>query len=78
VFDSSRDRGQPITFRMQQVIAGWVEALKLMPVGSRFKFWIPYQLAYGLQDYNSIPGGSTLAFDIELIDIVNNPEQQNN
>lgn len=69
-FDSSRDRGQPITFSLDQVIAGWKEALQLMPVGSRFKFWIPYNLGYGLQDYNGIPGGSTLAFDIELIDIV--------
>lgn len=69
-FDSSRDRGQPITFSMGQVIVGWREALQLMPVGSRFKFWIPPSLAYGMQDYNGIPGGSTLAFDIELIDIV--------
>jgi hypothetical protein len=69
-FDSSRDRGQPITFSLGQVIVGWKEALQLMPIGSRFKFWIPYNLAYGLQDYNGIPGGSTLAFDIELIDIV--------
>jgi FKBP-type peptidyl-prolyl cis-trans isomerase FklB len=69
-FDSSRDRGQPITFSLGQVIIGWKEALQLMPVGSRFKFWIPYNLGYGLQDYNGIPGGSTLVFDIELIDIV--------
>jgi len=69
-FDRSRDRGQPITFSLGQVIVGWREALQLMPIGSRFKFWIPYNLAYGLQDYNGIPGGSTLAFDIELIDIV--------
>lgn len=73
-FDSSRDRGQPITFSMGQVIVGWREALQLMPVGSRFKFWIPPSLAYGVQDYNGIPGGSTLAFDIELIDIVQGGE----
>jgi FKBP-type peptidyl-prolyl cis-trans isomerase FklB len=70
VFDSSRDRGQPITFRMAQVIAGWQEILKLMAVGTRLKCWIPYNLSYGLQDYNGIPGGSTLVFDMELIDIV--------
>lgn len=69
-FDSSRDRGEPITLNLQQVIAGWTEGLQLMPTGSRFKFYIPYQQGYGLQGSGPIPGGSTLVFDIELIDIV--------
>lgn len=69
-FDSSRDRGEPITLNLQQVIAGWKEGVQLMPVGSRYKFYIPYQLAYGLQGSGPIPGGSTLVFDIELLDIV--------
>lgn len=69
-FDSSRDRGQPITFSFSEVIRGWGEVIKLQPVGTRFKCWIPYSQAYGLQDYNGIPGGSTLVFDIELLELV--------
>jgi FKBP-type peptidyl-prolyl cis-trans isomerase len=72
-FDSSRKRGEPITLNLQQVIAGWTEGLQLMPVGSRFKFYIPYALGYGLQGSGPIPGGSTLVFDIELLDIVKTP-----
>jgi FKBP-type peptidyl-prolyl cis-trans isomerase len=73
-FDSSRDRGEPITFNLQQVIRGWVEGLQLMPVGSRFKFYVPYNLGYGAQGSGVIPGGATLVFDIELLDIIT--EQQ--
>lgn len=72
-FDSSRDRGEPATFVLNQVIRGWIEGLQLMPVGSRFKFYIPYQLGYGEQGSRDvIPGGSLLIFDVELLDIVKN------
>jgi len=72
-FDSSRDRGEPITFSLNRVIRGWTEGLQLMPVGSRFKFYIPYQLAYGEQGSRDvIPGGACLVFDVELLDIVQN------
>lgn len=71
-FDSSRDRGEPISFALNQVIKGWAEGVQLMPVGSRFKFYIPYALGYGEQGAGgTIPGGSALIFDVELIDIVN-------
>ncbi len=71
--DSSRDRGQPYTTPLNEVIRGWTEGLQLMPVGSRFKFYIPYTMGYGAQGSGaSIPGGSTLVFDIELIEIVSN------
>lgn len=65
--DNSYDRGQPITFALTGVIPGWTEGLQLMSVGSKFKFFIPYNLAYGAFDYNAIPGGSTLIFEVELL-----------
>lgn len=69
-FDSSRDRGEPIEFPLNGVIKGWTEGVQLMPVGSRFKFYIPYQLAYGTQGSPPvIPGGSMLIFDVELLGI---------
>jgi FKBP-type peptidyl-prolyl cis-trans isomerase len=69
-FDSSRDRGEPIEFPLNGVIRGWTEGVQLMPVGSRFKFFIPYQLAYGTQGSPPvIPGGSMLIFDVELLEI---------
>ncbi len=69
-FDSSRERGEPISFALNRVIRGWTEGLQLMPVGSRFKFYIPYQLGYGEQGSGStIPGGSMLIFDVELLGI---------
>ena len=71
-FDSSRDRGQPAEFPLNGVIPGWTEGVQLMNVGSRYKFIIPYNLAYGTQGAGAnIPGGSTLIFDVELLDIVN-------
>lgn len=70
VFDSSVERGQPATFGVNQVIAGWTEALKLMPEGSKWQLFIPYNLAYGAQGRPGIPAYSTLIFDIELIDVV--------
>ena len=69
VFDSSVDRGEPITFGLTQVIAGWTEALQLMPVGSKFKLYIPQQLGYGSQQAGSIPPYSTLIFEVELLGI---------
>ncbi|MDP9229644.1 MAG: FKBP-type peptidyl-prolyl cis-trans isomerase [Bacteroidota bacterium] len=70
-FENSYTRGEPITFSVGGVIKGWTEALLLMPVGSKWKLYIPYQLGYGTSDYGSIPGGSVLVFDIELLGIVN-------
>jgi len=70
-FDSSYDRGQPATFGVTQVIKGWVEALQLMPVGSKWELYIPHQLAYGERGQGSIPPYSALIFQIELLDIVN-------
>ncbi len=70
-FDSSRDRGEPTSFPLNQVIRGWTEGVQLMSVGSKYKFYIPYQLAYGEQGAGAdIPGGSTLIFEVELIEIV--------
>jgi FKBP-type peptidyl-prolyl cis-trans isomerase FklB len=69
-FDSSYDRGQPATFGVTQVIKGWVEALQIMPEGSKWELYIPHQLAYGSQGQGSIPPYSALIFQIELIEIV--------
>jgi FKBP-type peptidyl-prolyl cis-trans isomerase FklB len=68
-FENSYKSGSPITFAVTGVIRGWTEALQLMPVGSKWKVFIPYQLGYGASDYYSIPGGSTLIFELELISI---------
>ena len=69
VFDDSYARNAPATFAVTGVIRGWTEALQLMPVGSKYKLYVPCQLGYGIMDYGSIPGGSTLVFEIELLDI---------
>ncbi|MDX9729375.1 MAG: FKBP-type peptidyl-prolyl cis-trans isomerase [Bacteroidales bacterium] len=69
-FDSSLDRGEPAQFGVNQVIQGWQEGIQLMPVGSKFKFYIPYELAYGEQGTGPIPPFSTLTFDVELLEIV--------
>ncbi len=71
VFDSSVERGQPIEFPVTGVIPGWVEALQLMPVGSKWKLFIPASLAYGDRGAGAdIAPGSTLLFDVELLEIV--------
>lgn len=69
VFDSSVDRGEPATFGVTQVIAGWTEALKLMPVGSKWRLYVPYDLAYGSADRGTIKPFSNLIFDVELLGI---------
>jgi len=71
VFDSSIQRGTPATFGVNQVIKGWTEALQLMPVGSKWRLYIPSNLAYGESGAgNAIEPYSTLIFDVEILDIV--------
>lgn len=70
VFDSSYNRGEAISFPLNGVIKGWTEGLQLMPVGSKFRFYIPYDLAYGERGAGQdIPPYATLIFDVELLDI---------
>src|ERR1035438_7404307 len=70
VFDSSLERGQPISFPLNGVIPGWTEGLQLMKVGDKFKFEIPPNLAYGANSPSpKIPPNSTLVFEVELLGI---------
>lgn len=69
-FDSSYKRNEPATFRANQVIKGWTEALTMMPVGSKWELYIPQDLAYGSRDQGQIKPFSTLIFEVELLDIV--------
>ena len=69
IFDSSVDRGEPVNFPVNGVIAGWVEALQLMSVGSKFKLFIPSNLAYGERGSGPIGPSSTLIFEVELLSI---------
>jgi FKBP-type peptidyl-prolyl cis-trans isomerase len=68
-FDNSFKRGEPISFPVTGVIRGWTEALQLMPEGSKYKLYIPHQLAYGPNDNGPIPGGSVLVFEVELLKV---------
>ena len=71
IFDSSIQRGEPLQIQVDQVIPGWTEALQLMPVGSKWRLFIPSNLAYGDRQAGAlIKPGSTLIFDVELLEIV--------
>lgn len=71
VFDSSEERGEPATFGVTQVIPGWVEALQMMNAGSKWRLYIPSQLAYGPQGAGGVIGpNQTLIFDVNLIEVV--------
>lgn len=68
-FDASYNRGEPLTYPVGKVVLGWVEGLQLMSVGSKYKFWIPYNLGYGAMGSGKIPGGALLIFELELLDV---------
>ena len=69
-FDSSYKRNTPATFGVSQVIKGWTEALKMMPVGSKWQIFVPQELAYGSRETGKIKPFSTLVFEVELLEIV--------
>jgi peptidylprolyl isomerase len=70
IFDSSVDRGTPITFGVKQVIKGWQEGLQLMVVGQKVRFYVPHNLAYGKRGMGKVLPGSMLIFDVELLEIL--------
>lgn len=76
VFDSSYDRGEPAMIPLAQVVPGWREGILLMPIGSKYKLWIPANLAYGENPPPGAPFGpnATLAFEVELLDVVPPPK----
>lgn len=69
-FDASYNRGTPLKMALTDVIEGWKEGLLLMPVGTKFKLYIPYELGYGVMGQGQIPGGAALIFDMELMGLV--------
>lgn len=70
VFDSSYDSGNPIVFSLSSVIIGWTEGLQYMKEGAMYRFFIPYYLAYGAYGNYAIPPYSTLIFEVELIEVL--------
>lgn len=78
VFDSSYERGEPTTFPLNRVIPGWTEGLQLMQEGAKYRFFIPADLAYGANppQGSPIPPGAVLVFDVELLDVNPEPQQQ--
>jgi FKBP-type peptidyl-prolyl cis-trans isomerase len=76
IFDNSYERQEPITFPLNEVIAGWSEGLQLMNVGSKYKLFIPSEIGYGSMGYGQIPAYSTLIFTVELIGIVSREEYE--
>ena len=70
-FNNSYNMGGPISFAVTGVIKGWTEGLLMMPIGSKWKLYVPYNLAYGPGQYQTIPGGSALVFEIELLGVTN-------
>ena len=74
IFDSSYQRGEPISFALNQVIKGWTEGLKLVSEGGQITLWIPADLAYGNQDKGTIKPGDALEFKVELLEV--NPKKK--
>ena len=70
VFESSVQRGEPIIYKVNGFVSGWIEALQMMPVGSKWKLFIPHNLAYGDNDSGMIKAGSALIFEVELLEII--------
>jgi FKBP-type peptidyl-prolyl cis-trans isomerase len=70
VFDSSVERGEPVTFKLNAVIPGWTEGLQLMKEGDKYKFYIPSEIAYGPRGGRSIEPNSTLIFEVELLKVI--------
>lgn len=76
-FDSSYERGEPVQFRLNQVIKGWAEGVQLMKKGSKYELVVPSDLGYGPQGHQGIPGNAVLIFEVELLDILDEiPQQQ--
>jgi FKBP-type peptidyl-prolyl cis-trans isomerase len=69
-FDSSYDKGQPLTYPINKFVPGWTEVLKLMKEGSKYKVWIPSELGYGARGNQGIPGNAVLIFDMELLKVI--------